>query len=189
MKEGKSDTIRNIALISYTGAGKTSLLEALLYTAGVIPSMGAVAAGTTVSDYEPEEIHRKVSLNLSIAHFQWKDTVFNLIDTPGALSFLGEAKASLNAVDGLLIVMGASSGMRTELERLWPSIQELALPCILFINELDKERTDLMPTWRNLKKPWRQKPSRYRFPSEVAPSWKESWISSGGQPYVPSKTR
>jgi len=145
MKEGKSDTIRNIALISYTGAGKTSLLEALLYTAGVIPSMGAVAAGTTVSDYEPEEIHRKVSLNLSIAHFQWKDTVFNLIDTPGALSFLGEAKASLNAVDGLLIVMGASSGMRTELERLWPSIQELALPCILFINELDKERTDLMP--------------------------------------------
>src|SRR6185295_13035070 len=145
MKEGKSEAIRNIALISYTGAGKTSLLEALLYSAGTIPAIGTIPAANTVSDYEPEEHHRKVSINLGVAHFQWKDTVFNLVDTPGALSFLGEAKSALNAVDGLVIVMGASSGMRTELERLWLSVQELELPCVLFVNELDKERTDPAP--------------------------------------------
>lgn len=145
MKESKVEAIRNIAVVSYTGAGKTSLVEALLYTAGAIPAMGSVAAGNTVCDFEPEELHRKISTNASVAHFQWKDTTFNLVDAPGALSFLGEAKMALTAVDGVLIVLGASSGVRTELERLWASIKDLDLPCMLFVNELDKERTAVGP--------------------------------------------
>ena len=139
-KEPYVETIRNIALVSYTGAGKTSVLESLLYVAGVIPSMGSVTNGNTVSDFEPEEIHRKVSVSSTVSHFRWKDLVFNVIDTPGALSFMGEAKTALRAVDGVLIVVAASSGVRTELENIWDSITELQLPCVLFINELDKER-------------------------------------------------
>jgi elongation factor G len=140
MKELRAETIRNVAFVSYTGAGKTSLVEALLFSGGAIPSMGSVNTGNTVSDYEPEEIHRKVSVNATVSHFAWKDITFNLIDAPGALSFLGEAKTALRAADGVLIVVSASSGMRTELENIWNTITDLKLPCVLFINELDKER-------------------------------------------------
>jgi elongation factor G len=145
MKESRIETIRNVALVSYTGAGKTSLVEALLYSGGAVPSMGSISNGNTVSDFEPEEIHRKVSVNATVSHFTWKGTTFNLIDTPGALSLLGEAKTALRAADGVLIVVAASSGVRTELENIWNTIAELQLPCLIFINELDKERTAVEP--------------------------------------------
>jgi elongation factor G len=164
MKEPRADTIRNIAVVSYTGAGKTSLVEALLYTAGVIPAMGAVASGTTVSDFEPEEIHRKISVSAGIAHFDWKDTTFNLIDAPGALSFLGEARTALRAADGVLIVLGASSGMRTELEKIWDTIAALNLPCVLFVNELDKERTAVEPVLQECEQALKMKGVRISLP-------------------------
>jgi elongation factor G len=144
-KDAQADMIRNIAVVSAAGAGKTSLVEALLYAAGVIPTMGSVGNGSTVSDFEPEEIHRKVSVSTAVAHFSWKGTTFNLLDTPGALSFLGEAKLSLHAVDGVLIVLGAASGVRTELEKIWGTIADIGLPCLLFVNELDRERTAIEP--------------------------------------------
>jgi elongation factor G len=144
-KDAHADAIRNIAVVSAAGAGTTSLVEALLYTANVIPAMGSIGSGTTVSDFEPEEIHRKVSVNTAVTHFAWKGVTFNLLDTPGALSFQGETKLALHAVDGVLIVLGAASGMRTELEKLWTTISDLRLPCILFVNELDKERTAIEP--------------------------------------------
>ncbi|MBI4401461.1 MAG: elongation factor G [Nitrospirae bacterium] len=152
MKQSSTDMIRNVAVVSYTGAGKTSLVEALLYTAGTIPAMGSVTTGNTVSDFEPEETHRKISVSSSVLHCEWKHTTFNLVDTPGALSFLGEAKTALRAVDGVLIVLGASSGVRTELEKIWTTIKELELPCILFINELDKERTAWEPVLQECEK-------------------------------------
>lgn len=144
-KDAHADTIRNIAVVSASGAGTTSLVEALLYSAGVIPAMGSIANGNTVSDFEPEEIHRKVSVSTAVAHFPWKGTTFNLLDTPGSLSFQGETKLALHAVDGVLVVLGAASGMRTELEKLWTTISDLRLPCILFVNELDRERTAIEP--------------------------------------------
>ncbi|MBM4123184.1 MAG: elongation factor G, partial [Nitrospira sp.] len=152
MKQPKTDQIRNIAVVSYTSAGKTSLVEALLYAAGAIPAMGSVAAGNTVSDFEPEETHRKISVSSSIVHFEWKGTTVNLVDTPGALSFLGEAKTALRAVDGVLIVLGASAGVRAELEKIWVTIHELNLPCLLFVNELDKERTAWEPVVQECEK-------------------------------------
>ncbi len=139
------DMIRNVAVVSASWAGKTSLVEALLYTAGAIPAMGSIGNGTTVSDFEPEEIHRKVSVSTAVAQCSWKGVTLNLLDTPGALSFLGEAKLALHAVDGVVIVLGASSGMRTELEKLWGMITDIGLPCVLFVNELDKDRTALAP--------------------------------------------
>ncbi|MBI5410476.1 MAG: elongation factor G [Nitrospirae bacterium] len=152
MKQPKAETIRNIAVVSYTGAGKTSLVEALLYTAGAIPAMGSVVTGNTVSDFEPEETHRKVSVHSSVVHFDWKGVTFNLVDAPGALSFLGEAKTALRAVDGVLIVLGASSGVRAELEKIWLTIKELGLPGLLFVNELDKERTTWEPVVQDCEK-------------------------------------
>lgn len=152
MKEPRNERIRNIAVVSYTGAGKTSLVEAALYAAGVIPAMGSVQAGSTVSDFEPEEVHRKVSVSASVLHFEWKDATMNLVDTPGALSFLGEAKLAVSAVDAVLVVVGASSGVRTELEKIWAASAERGLPCLLFVNELDKERTALGPVLEECEK-------------------------------------
>ena len=134
--------IRNIALASSPGAGKTSLCEALAYTAGAIPSMGSVLKGNTVSDFEPEEIHRHHSVCASVFHFEWKGTRFNIIDTPGSLDFSAEVNSVLKAVDAVVLVLGAVDGVRTELERVWERAQELELPCLVFVNELDKERTD-----------------------------------------------
>ncbi|MDE3241269.1 MAG: elongation factor G [Nitrospirota bacterium] len=152
MKACTPDMIRNVAVVSYTGAGKTSLVEALLYQAGTIPAMGSVPHGTTVCDYEPEEIHHKVSVGASVAHLDWKGVRVNLVDAPGALSFLGEAQMALRAVDGVLIVVSAASGVRTELEKIWATIKELALPCLLFVNDLDKERTLLGPVLEECEK-------------------------------------
>ena len=142
--ETRVDMIRNVAVVSASGAGKTTLVEALLYTAGVIPAMGSTGSGNTVSDFEPEEIHRKVSVSTAVAQCPWKGVMLNLLDTPGALSFLGEAKLALHAVDGVLIVLGAAAGIRTELEKLWGMISDIGLPCVLFVNELDKDRTSLV---------------------------------------------
>lgn len=143
MNEGNGiQSIRNIALASSPGAGKSSLAEALAFTAGAIPAMGSILKGNTVSDFEPEEIHRHHSSSASVLHFSWKGTPFNIIDTAGSLDFFTEVKSVLRAVDAVILVLGASTGVRTELERVWDQVQELELPCLLFINELDKERTN-----------------------------------------------
>ena len=143
MTEGnRIQSIRNIALASSPGAGKSSLVEALAYTAGAIPAMGSILKGNTIADFEPEEIHRHHSISSAVLHFSWKGTQFNFIDTPGSLDFFTEVKSVLRAVDAVILVLGASTGVRTELERVWDQVNELELPCLLFVNELDKERTD-----------------------------------------------
>ena len=137
-----SRPIRNIALIASPGTGKTLLSEALAYTANAIDSMGNPRKGNTLSDFELEEIHRHHSVSSSLLQFEWKGTQINLIDTPGALDFFHEVKSCLGAVDSVVLVIDASSGVKSELEKSWEHIQELGMPSLLFITGLDKERTD-----------------------------------------------
>lgn len=139
MTESKSQ-IRNVALVASPGTGKTTLAEAMLHASGVIPSMGSTLSGNTVADFEAEEIQRKFSISTAALHFGYKDTVFNLLDTPGALDWLGDTRAALRAVDGVVLVLNTSIGIRSEVERLWQTAEELALPVLLFVNGLDKER-------------------------------------------------
>ncbi|MDH4083154.1 MAG: elongation factor G [Nitrospira sp.] len=141
METARVELVRNVAIVSSVGAGKTSLCESLLYVGGVIPSLGSVTEGTTVSDFEPEELRHRTSTSTSLLQFNSNQTHINLIDTPGALDLLGEPMAALRAVDAVIIVLGGSGGVRTELARLWLKIEELSLPCLLFINGLDKEGT------------------------------------------------
>src|SRR2546426_8306505 len=141
MKESKPDTIRNVAVLSYGGAGKTTLIEAFLCSSGTIPQMGSVAAGTTAMDYDPEEHHRKVSIQTSLCQISWNDTALNLLDNPGAPSFQAEAKQAAHVADGALWVFNAGAGVKTELEKLWEYATERALPGLIFISGLDKEGT------------------------------------------------
>jgi elongation factor G len=139
MEETRVEPIRNVAIVSNAGAGKTSLSEAMLYVSGAVPALGSVPLGTTVSDFEPEELHHHSSASSSLLHFTWTHTAINLIDPPGALSLLGEPLAALRAVDAVVMVFNAQTGIRTELARLWARIKELDLPCLVFVNGLDRD--------------------------------------------------
>ena len=139
MNEPGARSLRNVAVIANRGAGKTSLTEAILLTTGVIPTLGSVMQGTTVSDFEPEEIQHRSSVSTSLLRCSWNQTTINLLDTPGALSLLGEAIAALQAVDAVIVVLSPSSGIRSELIRLWTHVKALRLPCLIFVNELEKE--------------------------------------------------
>lgn len=141
MKESKPDAIRNVAVLSYGGAGKTTLIEALLCASGAIPQMGSVTAGTAAMDFEPEEHHRKVSIQTSLCQIAWNETALNLLDNPGAPSFQAEAKQAALSADAALWVFNAGVGVKTELEKLWEYASSRSLPSLMFISALDKEGT------------------------------------------------
>jgi elongation factor G len=138
----KSDKIRNVVLVGHSGAGKTSIAESMLFDAGAISRLGKVADGTTTSDYDPEEIKRKISINLSLLPLTWKETKFNFIDTPGYLDFVAEVKAGLAVSDGAVIVVCAVSGVEVGTEQVWEYANNLALPRLIFVNKMDRENVN-----------------------------------------------
>ena len=111
MNEPGARSLRNVAVIANRGAGKTSLAEAILLTTGGIPTLGSVTQGTTVSDFEPEEIHHRCSVSTSLLRCSWNHTTINLLDTPGALSLLGEAITALQAADAVIVVLSPAGGI------------------------------------------------------------------------------
>lgn len=139
MEDTRAMPIRNVAIVSNVGAGKTSLTEAILFGAGVIPSLGSVAQGSTVSDFEPEELRHHCSVSTGVVRFSWNHTDITLLDTPGALSLIGEPLSALRAADAVIIVLDGTAAVRTELLRLWTRIGELGLPCIFFMNNIDRD--------------------------------------------------
>src|SRR3712207_3018107 len=132
MEPIRVEPVRNVAIVSHVGAGKTSLSEALLYLSGAIPALGSVAHGTTTSDFEPEAFHHRSSTSSSLLQFTWNQTHLTLLDTPGAQTLLGEPLAALRAVDAVILVLTGHPGVRTELAALWRRIVELNLPCLVF---------------------------------------------------------
>ncbi len=141
-----AEKIRNVVLISHSGAGKTSLAEAVLFASGAVNRLGSVADGTTTSDYEPEEIKRRISINLSLLPCQWNDTKLNLIDTPGYPDFVGEVKASLRVSESGVIVVCAASGVEVGTEQVWKYANETVLPCLIFVNKMDRDNADFFRT-------------------------------------------
>ncbi|HWQ28887.1 MAG TPA: GTP-binding protein, partial [Dehalococcoidia bacterium] len=111
MKEYTTERIRNVVLLGHGSTGKTSLAEAALFATGAISRLGRVEEGNTVSDYDPDEIKRGISINLSVVPCEWKDHKVNLIDTPGYADFVGEVKGGVRAADTALIVVDASAGV------------------------------------------------------------------------------
>lgn len=147
-----TESIRNVAVVSNAGSGKTSLVEALAYCAGSLSTPGSVLAGTTVSDFEPEEIHHRTSLNTCVLRCFSKETTLNLLDTPGSPSFVAETQSALRVADAVVLVVSAAMGVRSELQRLWTVIHDRALPCVIFVNDLDKDGTVFAKTVDDLSK-------------------------------------
>jgi len=143
MSERRRESLRNVVLISSAGAGKTSLAEAMLFATGAVPHLGSIAQGTTVSDFEPEELHRRSSVSTSLLRCSWNHTIINLIDPPGLLNMPGETALALRAADAVILVVGTSSGIRNDLIRVWSRVTALGLPCLLFLNEIDTDDVSL----------------------------------------------
>ena len=150
MKEYTGDKIRNVAIVGHGGAGTTSVTEALLYRSGAISRMCKVEDGATTTDYEPEEIKRKVSVNATLAPVEWRDTKINFIDTPGFADFVAEVKGAFRAVDSALIVVCATSGVQVGTEQCWKLAEEAGLPRIIFVNKMDRENADFDSILDNL---------------------------------------
>jgi elongation factor G len=143
MKVYDASTIRNVALVGHSGSGKTQLASAILADAGMINRFGKVDDGTTVTDFDDEEISRKHTLSSSLAFAEWNKLKINVLDTPGIGNFLSDARAALQVVEGALVVVDAVSGVMVQTEKVWASADELALPRIVVLNRMDRERADL----------------------------------------------
>ncbi len=140
----KPELIRNVALISHGGAGKTSLSEALLYDSGAIKRLGKVEEGNTVSDYDPEEIRRRMSVNTSILPCEWRGCKINILDTPGYMDFVGEVLGALRVCDAAIVVVDASAGVEVGTEMVWSYADERQLPRFVFVNKMDRENADFL---------------------------------------------
>lgn len=141
---GKYDTakIRNLGIIAHGGAGKTSLSEAILFNAGMIDRLGRVDEGTSVMDFEPEEIKRKISITSSLDHCDWKDHSIHLVDTPGYGDFIADTRACMRALDCAVIILSSISGVKVQTEEVWAWANEFEIPRIAFVNKLDRERAN-----------------------------------------------
>lgn len=143
--------IRNVAVIGHAGAGKTQLTEALLFAAGVTSRPGKVDEGNTVSDWDPEEVKRKISIGTSLVPVEWKEHKINVLDTPGYFDFAGEVAGALQAVDATLCVVCAASGVEVGTEQVWARAAQRNLPRAFFINKMDRENADFTGTLEQIK--------------------------------------
>jgi len=142
MNEYKADKIRNIALVGHSSSGKTSLAEALLFSSGAVTRLGKVDDHTSVSDYDPEEQRRKISINTSLVPCEWNGYKINLLDTPGYVDFVGEVKSALRVADCAIVVVDAVSGVEVGTELVWQYAEEMNVPRIILVNKMDRENAD-----------------------------------------------
>ena len=143
MKDYDTKQLRNIVLLGHGSAGKTSLAEAMLFTSGAINRMGGVEDGTTVADFDEEEIHRHISLNLALVPVEWEGHKINVLDTPGYTDFVGEVKSAIRVADLALILVDAVSGVEVGTELVWNFAEEQGLPRMVVVNKMNRENANL----------------------------------------------
>ena len=140
MKSYSTDHVRNILIVGHGGAGKTSLVEAVCHVTGATNRIGRVEDGTTVTDFEPEETRKQISVSLAVAPVEHDGFKVNLLDAPGYADFIGDVRSALPAADAVLFVVSAVEGVETQTEVVWTMAEELGLPRAFFINKLDRDR-------------------------------------------------
>ncbi len=151
MKDYSTDKIRNIVLLGHGGTGKTSLAEAALFVSGAINRMGRVEDGTTTSDFDPDELKRKVSINASILPCEWKDHKVNIIDAPGYADFIGDAYSGMAAADTAVIVVCGASGVQVGTEQAWDMTEQRGMPRAIVINRMDRENANFARTMEQVR--------------------------------------
>ncbi len=151
MRVYPGDAIRNVAVVGHGGSGKTSLVDALAFVSGSSKRHGSVPDGTALTDYTPDEIERKYSINLGLAYAEWQDTKINLIDTPGYLDFMGDAEAGIYAADAALVVLSATAGVEVGTEKVWDFATERGIPRMFFVSLMDKEHANFENVFQDIR--------------------------------------
>ena len=152
MKVYSGSEIRNVAIVGHNDTGKTTLVSQLLFNAGAITRLGRVEDGTTVTDFDPDEVERKHSISAAVAFAEWKDTKINLLDTPGFGIFIMEAKGAMRIADAAAIVVSGVTGVEVTTEKVWKFAEEYALPRLLVVNKMDRDRASFSRTLEALQK-------------------------------------
>ena len=152
MKRPETAKIRNIALVAHGTAGKTTLTEALLFCAGATTRLGRVEDGTATTDFDEDEIRRKISISTALAWAEWKGHKLNLVDTPGFAAFLTDARNTLRVVDGAVVVVGATDGVKVQTEKVWSTAASLELPRAVYLSKMDRERADFARAVEDVRK-------------------------------------
>ena len=142
MQQHTTEQVRNVVLLSHSGAGKTSLSEAMLFNSGAINRLGKVDQGNTTSDYDPDEVKRQTSIYLALLPCEWQGFKVNTIDTPGYADFVAEVKSAVRVADGAVIVVCAASGVEVGTELGWGYADEQEIPRLIFVNKMDRENAD-----------------------------------------------
>jgi elongation factor G len=143
MKVYDATSLRNVAIVGHGGCGKTQLVSTMLFVAGAVNRIGRVDDGTTITDFDEEEIARKHTLSSSLAYAEWQKIKINIIDTPGFANFLTDARAALRVAEAALVVVDAVAGVEVQTEKLWAEAAALGLPRIVVLNRLDRDRASL----------------------------------------------
>jgi elongation factor G len=151
MKNYETKEIRNIAIVGHGGEGKTTLTEAMLFSAGGTDRFGRVEDGTTTTDYDPEEIKRTISISSALAPLEWNNHKINVIDVPGYFDFVGEMLGALRVVDSAVLVVGAVSGLMVGTEKAWDYCESHVIPRMVFINQMDRENANFSRVLDQLK--------------------------------------
>ncbi len=152
MKVYEGKDIRNVGVVGHGDAGKTTLVSGLLYTAGAVSRLGRVDEGTTVTDFDEEEIQRKVTISTALAFVEWNKVKMNLLDTPGYNIFINDTKASLIAADAALVVVDGVAGVEVQTEKVWAFAEEYGQPRLLLVNKLDRERASFERSLESIQK-------------------------------------
>src|SRR3989475_405044 len=142
--------VRNVGVVGHGGVGKTSLVEALLFTAGAVTRLGKVDDGSTTTDFDPDEIKRKISINPAVAYCDWKGYHVNIVDTPGYGDFIADARAGLRVVEAAVVLVDAVAGVQVQTEKIWKFANEYELPRAVVVNRLDRERADFYRTLESI---------------------------------------
>src|SRR5262245_3208976 len=156
--------IRNVAFVGHGGVGKTSLVESILMTAGATTRLGKVDDGTTTTDFDPDEIKRKISLNTAVAFCDYKGHRLNLVDTPGYGDFVADARAGLRVASAAVVVVDAVAGVQVQTEKVWKFANDYGLPRVIVINRLDRERADFYRTLESLGKRLKGRLAPFQIP-------------------------
>ncbi len=151
MKEYQAEAIRNIALIGHGGSGKTSISESLLFTSGEINRIGKIEEGNTTSDYNQNEVDRRISIAASLLHLEWANTKVNILDTPGFPDFIGQVISSLHVTDLAISVIKSAEGVEVGTEQTWELVKKTKLPAAVIINKVDNEHSKFFETFQQAK--------------------------------------
>ena len=151
MKVYDAASIRNVAFVGHTGSGKTQLASAILADSGMINRFGKVDDGTTVTDFDEEEIARKHTLSASLAFAEWNKQKINIIDTPGIGNFFADVRRALHVADAAAVVVDAVAGVMVQTEKAWAVADELGLPRLVVLNRMDRERASLERSLQSLR--------------------------------------